>query len=114
VVQPIHRADAVRHASHACGSPLRISANVTGDFGSVTDSEPMLCCTGKIVGMMSCCLTARSMSRDSQLSQITEGPSPESAFMQGKLAQISREMEGLPDEPTIAQLDAAIKTHLKV
>jgi hypothetical protein len=35
-------------------SLLRISANVTGDFGSVTDSKPMLCCAGKIVGMMSC------------------------------------------------------------
>jgi DNA replication protein DnaC len=33
---------------------VRISANVTGDFGSVTDSKPMLCCAGKIVGMMSC------------------------------------------------------------
>jgi len=32
---------------------LRISANVTGDFGSVTDSEPMLCCAAKIVGTMS-------------------------------------------------------------
>ena len=59
-------------------------------------------------------LTARSMSREAQLLQIAEGPSPESAFMQGKLAQISREMEGLPDEPTIAQLDAAIKKHLRV
>lgn len=28
---------------------LRISANVTGDFGIVTDSEPMLCCAGRIV-----------------------------------------------------------------
>jgi len=28
---------------------VRISANVTGDFGSVTDSEPMLCCAGQIV-----------------------------------------------------------------
>jgi hypothetical protein len=32
---------------------LRISANVTSDFGSVTASEPMLCCAGKIVGTMS-------------------------------------------------------------
>jgi len=31
---------------------VRISANVTGDFGIVTDSEPMLCCAGKIVGTM--------------------------------------------------------------
>ncbi len=28
---------------------VRISANVTGDFGSVTASEPMLCCAGQIV-----------------------------------------------------------------
>jgi hypothetical protein len=28
---------------------LRISANVTGDFGSVTALEPMLCCAGGIV-----------------------------------------------------------------
>jgi hypothetical protein len=53
-------------------------------------------------------------SREAQLSQITEGLSPESTFMQGKLAQISREMEGLPDEQSVAQLDAAIKKHLKV
>ena len=33
---------------------MRISAKVTGDFGSVTASEPMLCCAGKIVGTMSC------------------------------------------------------------
>jgi hypothetical protein len=59
-------------------------------------------------------LTARSMTREAQLSQIAEGPSPESAFMQGKLGQISREMEGLPDEPTIAQLDVAIKKHLRI
>lgn len=59
-------------------------------------------------------LTQRSMSREAQLQQVTEGPSPESDFMHRKLAQISREMEGLPDEPSIAQLDAAIKKHLKV
>ncbi len=39
-------------------------------------------------------LTARSMSREAQLSQITEGLSPESAFMQDKLAQSSRVTEG--------------------
>lgn len=59
-------------------------------------------------------LTARSMSRESLLLQVATGPSPESTFMQGKLSQISREMEGLPDEPSIAQLDAAIRKHLKV
>ena len=59
-------------------------------------------------------LTPRSMSREAQFLQIADGPSPESAFMHGKLAQISREMEGLPDEPSIEQLDAAIKKHVKV
>jgi len=34
-------------------SMLRISANVTGDFGNVTDFESVLCCAGKIVGMVS-------------------------------------------------------------
>jgi hypothetical protein len=32
-------------------SRLRISANVTGDFGNVTDFDPVLGCAGKIVGM---------------------------------------------------------------
>ena len=31
---------------------LRISANVTGDFGNVTGLEPVLGCAGKIVGMV--------------------------------------------------------------
>ena len=35
--------------SPAAARQVRISANVTGDFGSVTDAEPMLCCAGKIV-----------------------------------------------------------------
>lgn len=59
-------------------------------------------------------LTARSLSRKVQLDQVALGQSPESNFMQSKLAQIAQEMEGLPDEPSIAQLDAAIKKHLKV
>lgn len=59
-------------------------------------------------------LTARSMSREAQLLQVAEGPLPEAAFMQAKLSQISREMVDLPDEPSIAQLDSAIKKHLRV
>ena len=31
---------------------VRISANVTGDFGNVTGLEPVLGCAGKIVGMV--------------------------------------------------------------
>jgi hypothetical protein len=35
------------------GGRLRISANVTGDFGNVTDFDQVLGCAGKIVGMVS-------------------------------------------------------------
>ena len=59
-------------------------------------------------------LTAHSQSKEASLFQATSGPSPESNFMQSKLVQITAEMEQLPDNPTIAQLDAAIKKHLKV
>ena len=59
-------------------------------------------------------LTARSQSREAFLRQATLGPSPESDFMQSKLVQITQEMEKLSDEPSIAQLDAAIEKHLKI
>ena len=59
-------------------------------------------------------LTAQSQSKEAFLFQAKLGPSPESSFMQSKLAQIAQEMEKLPDHPTIPQLDAAVKKHLKV
>jgi hypothetical protein len=59
--------------------------------------------------------TKKSLSREALLFRNAEqGPSPEAMFLQGKLAEISREMEALPDEPSIAELDAAIKRHLRV
>jgi hypothetical protein len=59
-------------------------------------------------------LTKKSLSREALLYRFELAPTPESDFMQGKLAEIAQEMEALPDEPTIAQLDAAIKKHLRV
>ena len=60
-------------------------------------------------------LTTRSMSREVLLYRtVKEGPSPEVTFLQGKLAEISRDMEALPEEASIAQLDKVIKRHLKV
>ena len=59
-------------------------------------------------------LTAHSQSREALLHQATVGPSPESNFLQSKLVQITQEMEQLPEEASIAQLDAAIKKHLRV
>ncbi|WP_372528732.1 hypothetical protein [Piscinibacter sp.] len=41
----------VRELSLANAYRLRISANVTGDFGNVTDFDRLLGCAGKIVGM---------------------------------------------------------------
>jgi hypothetical protein len=37
----------------------------------------------------------------------------EEQFLQGKLAEISRDMESLPDEASIEQIDAVIERHLK-
>ena len=45
--------DLVRAREDAVRESLRISANVTGDFGNVTDFESMLGCARKIVGMWS-------------------------------------------------------------
>ena len=59
-------------------------------------------------------LTALSQSKEAYLFQGTLGPSPESNFMQSKFTQISREMEQLPDVPSIAQLDSAVRKHLKM
>lgn len=59
-------------------------------------------------------LTKKSMSRDALLYRFQRDASPEAIFMEGKLAEIAHEMEALSDEPTIAELDAAIKRHLKV
>lgn len=41
-------------------------------------------------------------------------PALEDDFMRGKLTEISREMEKLPDEPSIEQLDAIIEHHVHV
>jgi len=35
---------------------MRISVNVTGDFGNVTDFDQVLGCAGEIVGMGSICV----------------------------------------------------------
>ena len=43
-----------RLAPHIYTNQVRISANVTDDFGIVTGPESVLGCVGKIVGMRSC------------------------------------------------------------
>jgi hypothetical protein len=41
-------------------------------------------------------------------------PFAEESFLKGKLADIANEMEGLPDEPSIEQLDEVIAKHISV
>lgn len=43
-----------------------------------------------------------------------EVPFVEETFLKGKLSDISNEMKGLPDEPSIEQLDNAIARHIRV
>jgi len=41
-------------------------------------------------------------------------PFAEESFLKSKLSDISNEMDKLPDEPSIEQLDEAIARHIKV
>lgn len=41
-------------------------------------------------------------------------PFAEETFLKGKLSDISTEMQGFPDEPSIQQLDDAIAKHIRV
>lgn len=41
-------------------------------------------------------------------------PFAEESFIKGKLSDIANEMKGIPDEPTIEQLDEAIAKHIKI
>jgi len=60
-------------------------------------------------------LTDRSLSPEILLYRDwKDGPSPEAMFLQSKLSEISRDMESLPEEPTIAELDSIIKRHIRV
>lgn len=45
--------------------------------------------------------------------QPLEVPTVEEQFMQGKLSEISQELQGLPGEASVEQLDAIIEQHLQ-
>lgn len=59
-------------------------------------------------------LSKEAISPEALLYRFEQDLPPEVGFMQSKLGEIAREMEGLSEEPTIAQLDSAIKRHLRV
>jgi len=59
-------------------------------------------------------LPARSLSREKTIfRERLDVPVLEEQFLQGKLAEISRDMKSLPDEASIEQIDAVIERHLK-
>ena len=105
----------------ACGTPgvNRKAADVMFYYaclaGGCTALQAKILYAGVRIGAWgSKSLTTHSQSKEAYLYQATLGPSPESSFMQSKLLQITQEMEQLPDEPSISQLDASVKKHLRV
>ena len=60
-------------------------------------------------------LPERALSRQAMLFRNRRDvPVLEEQFLQCKLSEIGADMESLPDEPSIEQLDAVIQRHLKV
>ncbi|MBL8394610.1 MAG: DUF1353 domain-containing protein [Candidatus Accumulibacter sp.] len=68
----------------------------------------------RIGAWTSASLPASALSRERMLfRKRLDIPVLEEQFLQGKLADISREMESLPEEAPIEQIDAIIEQHLK-
>lgn len=100
----IPRKDADVMFFHACRA---------GGCGSV--QARILYAGVRIGAWASSSLPKESISPDKLLfrKQITV-PFVDETFLKGKLSDISNEMKGLPDEPSIEQLDNAIALHIRV
>jgi hypothetical protein len=69
----------------------------------------------RIGAWASASLPEESISREAMLfRKRPEVPVLEEQFLQGKLAEISRDMESLPEEASVEELDAVIGRHLKI
>jgi hypothetical protein len=69
----------------------------------------------RIGAWASASLPEESISRETLLFRgRPEVPVLEAQFLQGKLAEISRDMESLPEEASVEELEAVIERHLKI
>lgn len=59
-------------------------------------------------------LTARSLAKAAAPFVFAGQGSSDAIYLQNKLTEIAVDMESLPNEPTIAELDAIVKMHVKV